>query len=116
MASWSSKRSRTQSACQTHKEGEANVTGAARSAGYLTAVAASGVVVDIGEIIGAESLSQRYTFLAALAQRAPELGTVVHDDACHLRLMAEPFRHQSDLTRRLATFNYIIDRFHAAGH
>ena len=116
MAAWSSKKPRQASTCQTHKEAEGDVPGAVRTAGYLTAVSASGVIVDVAEIVGAESLSQRYVFLAELATRAPNLRVVVHDDACHLRLMAEANRHDSDTAQRLASMAYIVDEFHASGH
>lgn len=49
MASWSSRKPREQSECGTHKESEAQVTGAARTAGFLTAVSASGIIVDIDD-------------------------------------------------------------------
>ena len=117
MASWSSAAPKEQSECGTHKESEAHVTGAARTAGFLTAVSASGIIVDLDELIGAESLSQRYRFLGAVASRAPSLKVVVHDDACHLRLMAESMRDESPLAKRLACdVRYIVDEFHASGH
>ncbi len=89
MASWSSRAPRSQGGCNTHKESETQVTGAARTAGFLAAVSASGVIVNIDELIGAESLSQRYRFLNELASRTLSLQIVVYDDVCHLRLMAE---------------------------
>ena len=116
MAVWSSKTPRARSACATHKEGEADVPGAMRSAGFLTAVSESGLVVEVSEIIGAESLSQRYVFLADLAAIAPSLRIVVHDDACHLRLMAEGNRRDSALASRIASMSFIVDQFHASGH
>ena len=116
MAAWSSKRPRKASACETHKEGENDVPGAVRSAGYLIAVSSSGAIVEVAEIIGAESLSQRYVFLAELATRSPGLRIIVHDDACHLRRMAEASRHDSDVAERLASMSYIVDEFHASGH
>ena len=68
------------------------------------------------ELIGAESLSQRYAFLARLAVRLPDLGTVVHDDACHLRLMAESQTTRTAIAKRLASMKYIVDEYHASGH
>jgi hypothetical protein len=81
VASSSSAGPRADSECKTHKETDTHVAAAARTAGFLTAVSASGVV--------AESLSQRCRFLARLAARLPTLKVVVHDDACRLRLIAE---------------------------
>jgi hypothetical protein len=117
MASWSSAGPRADSACQTHKETGTHVAAAARTAGFLTAVSSSGVVVDLDELIGAESLSQRYRFLARLAARLPTLSVVVHDDACHLRLMAESQEKRTAIATRLAAdCSYIVDEYHSTGH
>lgn len=117
MAPWSSAGPRARSECATHKESEAQMTAAARTAGFLTAVSASGVIVDVDELIGAESMSQRYRFLAALARRLPSLKVIVHDDACHLRLFAEACNLGTDLAKRLATrMAYIVDEYHSSGH
>ena len=89
MATWSSLGPRAASSCATHKETEAHVVSAARSAGFLTAVSSSGIVVDVGELIGAESLSQRFCLLGKPAARLPSLAVIVHDDACHLQLFAQ---------------------------
>ena len=117
MASWSSARPRACSECQTHKETPAQVVAAARTAGFLTAVSESGVVVDLDELIGAESLSQRYRFLARLAARLPTLKIMVHDDACHLRLMAETQEKRTAIATRLEQeCAYIVDEYHSSGH
>jgi hypothetical protein len=80
-------------------------------------VSASGVVVDLDELIGVESLSQRYRFLARLAARLPTLKVVVRDDACHLRLMAESQEKRAAIARRLVEdCSYIVDEYHASGH
>ena len=117
MASWSSAGPRAQSDCSTHKESAAHMTAAARTAGFLTAVSASGVIVDVDELIGAESLSQRYRFLALLVARWPSLKVVVHDDACHLRLLAEARGSGTDVATRMATqMACIADEYHSSGH
>ena len=117
MASWSSAVPRANSACQTHKETPAHVVAAARTAGFLTAVSSSGVVVDLDELIGAESLSQRYRFLARVAERLPTLKVIVHDDACHLRLMVESQEKRTAIATRLAEdCSYIVDDYHSTGH
>ena len=67
MATWSSTGPKEASVCNTHKETPAHVVAAARTADFLTAVSASGIVVDIDELVCAESLSQRYSFVAKLA-------------------------------------------------
>ena len=72
--------------------------------------------MDTHECITAESLSQRYAFSARLASRVPTLRTIVHDDACHLKLMCVDQKDCSAISRRLADFNFIVDRFHASGH
>lgn len=117
MASWSSAGPRADSECKTHKETESHVAAAARTAGFLTAVSASGLVVDLDELIGAESLSQRYRFLARLVDRLPTLKVTVHDDACHLRLMAESQTQRAAIAKRLIDdCSYIVDEYHASGH
>ena len=49
MAAWSSIGPRSESDCSTHKESDAQITAAARTAGFLTAVSESGIVIDVGE-------------------------------------------------------------------
>ena len=104
------------SSCSTHKESPKEAHAAARTAGYLLAVSESGLIFDLLEIIGAESLSQRYHFLAQVASNLADLKTVVHDDACHLQAIAQREKRASPLAPRLAELNYIIDDFHSSGH
>ncbi len=61
----------------------------ARSGGFLVACADNGYITDAFEFMGAESLSQRYIFLAKLREVFPDLKVIVHDDACHLRRFAD---------------------------
>ena len=111
MASWSSNGPRAASECSTHKETDAHISAAARTAGFLTAVSASGIVAHVDELICAESLSQRYRFLAIVVFHMPDLKLVVHDDACHLRLMAEANQNGTPMAVRLGTdMAYIVDR------
>ena len=74
------------------------------------------MIVDIQELVCAESLSQRYCFLSTLATRWPQLAIVCHDDACHLKLFALQHRRSTAIAERLATMDFIVDRFHAPGH
>ncbi|CAJ1368307.1 unnamed protein product [Effrenium voratum] len=104
------------SSCKTHKESPKEAHAAARSAGYLLAVSESGLIFDMLEIIGAESLSQRYHFAAQVAHRLPRLQTMVHDDACHLKSMCLKERRTSVMAGKLADLNFIIDDFHSGGH
>ena len=46
---------------------------ASRSAGSLLAVSQSGIIAGLQEIITAETLSQRYSFLAEMAEAGPAL-------------------------------------------
>ena len=87
----------------------------ARTAGFLFAVTESGLLLDVMELIGAESLSQRYHFTAQCAHRLPSLRCIVHDDSCHLKAMCLRQREGSPLAERLANFDFIIDEFHASG-
>ena len=64
MAPWSYLGPRAQSRCRKHKETDSYVATAARTAAFLTAGSESGIVVDLEELIGAESVSQRYRFVA----------------------------------------------------
>ena len=104
--------------CNTHKELKAARGRAARSAGWLFASTPDGFVVHLAEFVGAESLGQRYFFLADLLEAAPEIDIVIHDDACHLRKYAASRAGKSPLARRLAypQVKYVIDRFHSKGH
>ena len=113
---WHSAQPRQTSSCKTHKESPKDVHAAARTAGYLFAVTESGLLLDMLELIGAESLSQRYHFTAQCAQRLPSLRCIVHDDACHLKAMCIRQRGDSPLAGRLADFDFVIDDFHAGGH
>ena len=75
-----------------------------------------GLVVDLHEVLCAESLSQRYCFMARLKSRWPELQVVCHDDACHLKLFCIQHRRSSETAEQLAQMAFIVDRFHAPGH
>ena len=117
VASWSSNGPRAASECSTHMETDAHISAAARTAGFLTTVSASGIVAHVDELICAESLSQRYRFLAIVASHMPDLKIVVHDDACHLRLMAEAIQNGTSMAVRLGTdMAYIVDEYHSSGH
>ena len=55
-------------------------------------------------------------FLSRLASRWPQLAIVCHDDACHLKLFALQHRRSTAIAERMATMDFIVDRFHAPGH
>ncbi|CAK0801140.1 unnamed protein product, partial [Prorocentrum cordatum] len=81
------------SECGTHMETPNHIVAAARTGGFLTAVSASGVIVDIDELV------------------------IVHDDACHLRLMVEANRASSPIAEELAAdVACIVDEYHAGAH
>ena len=109
------------STCATHKEsskGYAKLVRQGRLSGWLFAVTSNGFILHAKRFVGAESISQRYFFIAELANRLPELALVIHDDACHVRRFADKHAHRSDLGKRLEypTMKYIVDRLHAKGH
>ena len=79
LAPWHSAQPREKSTCGTHKEGRKDAHAAARTAGFLFAVTESGLLLDVMELIGAESLSQRFHFAAQCAHRLPSLTCIVHD-------------------------------------
>ena len=117
LGDWTSDAVKKSCLCKTHKESVSAVRTASRSAGFLTAVSASGIVGALQEIITAETLSQRHCFLAEVATDIPELITVVHDDACHMRVFARCQAAASSggsLGSRLALLRFIIDRPHTA--
>lgn len=116
LAPWHSAQPRQKSSCGTHKEGGKDAHAAARTAGFLFAVTESGLLLDVMELIGAESLSQRFHFAAQCAHRLPSLTCIVHDDSCHLKAMCLRNKADSAVAARLANFDFIIDDFHAAGH
>jgi hypothetical protein len=83
------------------------------------AVSESGLVAGLDEIITAETLSQRYAFVASMADEEEELTVAVHDDSCHLRVFARTHRREDDeMSKRLSdeNFLYIVDRPHSRGH
>ena len=84
----------------------------------MIATTSNGFVVHAKEFVGAESIPQRYFFLAEIAAQLPELRVVVHDDACHLRKFASKHQGRSEVARRLAfpRVQYVIDKMHARGH
>ncbi|CAK0858744.1 unnamed protein product [Prorocentrum cordatum] len=117
MSSWSSLGPRQKSECGTRKETPNHIVAAARTGGFLTAVSASGAIVDIDELVGVESLSQRYRFLAVLKSRHPDLKVIAHDDARHLRSMVEANRASSPIAEELAAdVACIVDEYHASAH
>ncbi|CAK0861431.1 unnamed protein product, partial [Prorocentrum cordatum] len=116
MTSRGSNGPRAASECSTRKETDAHIVAAAPAAGFLTAVSASGILAHVEELMRAEPLSQRYRFLAIVAAHMPDLKIVVHDDACHLRLMAEKNGEGAAVAARLATeAAYIVDDYHSSG-
>jgi len=116
MPASSSKEDLESVACSTHKEGSELYLRHCRSAGLQCACVSSGVIVQVGEVYGTESISQRYFFLADLLERYPELQVVVHDDACHVYAFALRRRHESALAATLAALKYRGDIFHSGGH
>eukprot|EP00435_Cladocopium_sp_Y103_P014022 s3136_g3.t1 len=112
------------SSCKTHKElGELGVwqkklIRAGRANGWLFAVTPDGYALHAKPYYGSESLSQRHFFLAELVGAYPNLSSVIHDDACHVRRYCYKHRNRSALATRLAYPNvrYILDRWHQAGH
>jgi len=119
LGDWSSQASKRKCTCKTHKESMAAVRTASRSAGFLTAVSESGIIGALHEVITAETLSQRYCFLAQVAADMPELQTLVHDDACHVRVFSlcqATGAPAGSLTERLSQLRFVIDRPHSRGH
>lgn len=104
--------------CSTHKEGEDCKSKCKHTAGVMCACLSSGVIIAVQECFGAESLSQRYLFLAALKERYPELTVIVHDDACHLHKFTDARKADSDLAAKIAPplMRFICDWFHIKGH
>ena len=105
-------------ACRTHKEAAGRSARAKARCGWLYACTPEGYILHLKEYVVAESLSQRYFFLAELVARAPTLDQIRHDDACHLRKFADARATDSDLARRLAypRIQYITDGLHDRNH
>ncbi|CAK0812046.1 unnamed protein product, partial [Prorocentrum cordatum] len=119
LGDWASREPKAKCACKTHKESISAVKTASRSAGFLTAVTQTGIVCGLQEVITAETLSQRYCFLAEMAHAVPELSILVHDDACHVRVFARCRAAEASpdsLPARLGEFRHIVDRPHSRGH
>ncbi|CAK0809388.1 unnamed protein product, partial [Prorocentrum cordatum] len=105
-----------QSSCKTHKEDIKTKRMTARSGGWLFAISASGCIVHLGEFMGAESITQRYMFVARCCDILPGLEVLVHDDACHLCRFALLRDGQSDMATNIYKLRYITDPFHSKGH
>lgn len=118
VAAASTQRELASSSCSTHKESTAMRTKSSRSTGWLFACAEDGFIIHLKEFIGAESLAQRYFFLAEIKSKAPNLRVVVHDDACHLRRYSDARRSASSIAADLAypTVTYVVDHMHFKGH
>ena len=109
------------SACKTHKElglWQKKLIRAGRANGWLFAVTPDGYALHAKPYYGSESLSQRHFFLGELIGAYPNIRTVIHDDACHVRKYCSKHQRRSALAARLAYPNvrYILDRWHQAGH
>ena len=121
MPSKSSQEDVQASKCKTHKEEQGTGARLRRRflrAGWLYACTPDGYVLHLKEYTGAESLSQRYFFLAELVKKYGEVKVVIHDDACHLRKYTTARAADGDMATRLAfpQIQYITDRLHAKGH
>ena len=90
----------------------------AQTAWIFCARLSSGLVVRVREFFGAESLSQRYFFVADLKEQFPELEIIVHDDACHLHKFACARASSSTRAAEIApdSVRYVCDGFHVSGH
>ena len=111
--------------CRTHKETQprrasssSNPSKFSRRCGWLYACTPDGYIVHLKEYVGAESLPQRYFFLAEVVEKAPAVDVVRHDDACHLRRYASKREGDSAFARRLSFPNikYITDGLHDKNH
>ena len=110
---------RTATSCKTHKEdaGRAERRKKCRC-GWLYACTPEGYILHLKEYVGAESLPQRYFFLADVVEKYASVAVVRHDDACHLRRYADGRAGDSAAALRLAFPNiqYITDGLHSRNH
>ena len=105
--------------CKTHKENTKDykrLIKQGRFGGLLIAVTDKGFIVHAETFVGAESIPQRYFFVAKVAAKLPELRAVIHDDACHLRRFSEKHAWRSELGHRLSDLHWVLDRMHAKTH
>jgi hypothetical protein len=104
--------------CQTSKERSSGQSMGRVTGGWLVACLPSGYILHMKEYFGAESLSQRYFFLAELREAVPDLRIIVHDDACHVRKFATARAGDSAAATALAypQMHYIMDKLHSSGH
>ncbi|CAK0879149.1 unnamed protein product [Prorocentrum cordatum] len=89
-----------------------------RRCGWLYACTPEDYIVHLKEYVGAESLPQRYFFLAEVVEKAPAVDFVRHDDACDLRRCASKREGDGAFARRLAHPNikYITDGLRDRNH
>ena len=69
------------------------------------------LLLDVMELIGTESLSQRFHFAAQCAHRLPSLTCIVHDDSCHLKAMCLRNQADSPMAARLANLSSSLMSF-----
>ena len=114
VGNWTSQSVISRCNCRTHKEPVAAVRTAYRSTGFLTMVTESGFIAGVTEIITAETLWQRYAFPADVANSLPEMRTVVHDDACHVRKFAKARADGNELAHCAAGARHALHHRQAA--
>ena len=90
----------------------------AQTARILCACLSSGLIVRVAEVFGAESLSQRYFFVADLKESFPELQILVHDDACPFHKFSVARASSSANAAKIAPDHlcFVCDGFHLSGH
>ena len=117
-ASSSASKDLTATSCLTHKETDSARQSGSRKGGWLVGVSHDGCIIHLQDFAGAESLSQRYFFLANIMQEVPTVESVVHDDACHLRKYADARATSSTFAAKLTSQNikYVVDWLHFRGH
>ncbi|CAK0909267.1 unnamed protein product, partial [Prorocentrum cordatum] len=76
-------------------------------------------LASLRELVGSESLSQRYFFVSALRSLRPELELIAHDDACHLHRFSSAARESHSAHAAAIApprLKRCVDDFHATGH
>ena len=86
-----------------------------RSGGWLVACDEQGFIMGAMEFLGGESLTQRAALVSRMIGEYPTVATVIHDDACHLRLFMDRWFPLCPHLR-YPQVGFVIDKFHSASH
>ena len=90
-----------------------------RTGGIIAGVYNCGIVLNFRELLGCESISQVYAFLADTVRNVDNLPTNIgYDDACHLKKFAqnEKRANQTKVAKAISEMEIRVDKMHFTNH